>query len=532
MQQFPFEIKSRLLKAVDKEYNVVDMGTVLEIVTILERTPITKEALETTRLGRDINELRRKTTNESLAKRAKDLVRRWRDLILPQSEGGGGIAVPTPQADTTIQNGAAPATPSAGVRRAPVTPAQSSTSGPGPGGGGSSGALRSNPISPAISLPASDKSSVVSPALSTSRLDAVPRTHASNKRLRKEGGSSKSTSPELPPNKKSKHEQSTPPVIKEVQEPPPAAPTTIARVNGDHYDSVGSDCEIVSVTPATPSSTPTKQKSRKKAPKDRTKKKKKDKGGGDIVKEKIASIARLHKVKTTQELLAGLQSKSGDNSVFPSEDVALNKSEHIVRFLRSQTENDEDTVVDVEGRSDQEDEGANAVGVKGKGQVLPSKSSSVKVEKDRDKALSRGCRSPPKWCSRLPRRSWPGCLRWTSTPSTGMTTSPILRMMPHAPKRLLSRKQTLTVCSMSTWKALMAISRSLSLEGRRCSANGIRSTPRCPTTPHSTYCLMWSLTESLVVQKKLIFLHPSPLQSLSTFHPLFNWSFAEFIPSN
>ncbi|PSN50932.1 hypothetical protein C0J52_08153 [Blattella germanica] len=49
MKHSPLEMmKEKLLKALDKEYNVVDMGTVVEIITILERTPITKEALEET----------------------------------------------------------------------------------------------------------------------------------------------------------------------------------------------------------------------------------------------------------------------------------------------------------------------------------------------------------------------------------------------------------------------------------------------------------------------------------------------------
>lgn len=42
---------------------------------------------QTTRLGKHINELRRRTTNESLAKRAKDLVKKWRVLILPEANG-------------------------------------------------------------------------------------------------------------------------------------------------------------------------------------------------------------------------------------------------------------------------------------------------------------------------------------------------------------------------------------------------------------------------------------------------------------
>lgn len=38
-------------------------------------------------MGRHVNELRRNTTNESLAKRAKELVKKWRSMVLPESNG-------------------------------------------------------------------------------------------------------------------------------------------------------------------------------------------------------------------------------------------------------------------------------------------------------------------------------------------------------------------------------------------------------------------------------------------------------------
>ncbi|KAJ3650743.1 hypothetical protein Zmor_016825 [Zophobas morio] len=63
------------------------MPAVIEIVSLLEKVTITKELLETTRLGKHVNELRRKTDNDSLSKRAKELVKKWRNMVLPDSNG-------------------------------------------------------------------------------------------------------------------------------------------------------------------------------------------------------------------------------------------------------------------------------------------------------------------------------------------------------------------------------------------------------------------------------------------------------------
>lgn len=86
----PILIREKLFKGIDSDYNVVDMEIVSEVITELENFNITKEALEATRLGKHINELRRKSKDKFLANRAKSLVKKWRSLLSESGPPPGG----------------------------------------------------------------------------------------------------------------------------------------------------------------------------------------------------------------------------------------------------------------------------------------------------------------------------------------------------------------------------------------------------------------------------------------------------------
>ncbi|CAK9810833.1 Mediator of RNA polymerase II transcription subunit 26 [Anthophora quadrimaculata] len=356
MQRYCTELTERLLKSLDKEYNVIDMGAVVDVITALEKTTITKEVLEITRLGKYINELRRKTNNDALAKRAKDLVRRWRDMVLPSAHS---TPQPTP-ADTAppALNGAKPHSPALRCFK-PQSPALRGLMPP------QSPLLRDTTplrvLSPVLSVhsdhshspnASSNKQSItvtsnhrtssdVPPTLGSSSqhhsMEAVPRTHSSNKRLRKDDvkdqhnyqhHDSDSITESEPFVKKQRLNGENISGNLNLQVP---SPTFKERISDQFLESS-----------IDPDDSGPKKRGRKKG----SKSMKKQPILEDRVKEKLASISRNPKLKTTQELLADLRARgtisSINTSALPSqsvessgmEDILRSSNEQVSKFLR------------------------------------------------------------------------------------------------------------------------------------------------------------------------------------------------------
>ncbi|XP_043796626.1 mediator of RNA polymerase II transcription subunit 26 isoform X2 [Apis laboriosa] len=331
-------------------WEVIDMGAVVDVVTALEKTAITKEVLEVTRLGKYINELRRKTSNDALAKRAKDLVRRWRDMVLPSAHS---TPQPTP-ADTAppALNGAKPHSPALRCFK-PQSPALRGLIPP------QSPLLRdSTPLrvlSPVLSVhsdhshspnASSNKQSItvtsnhrtssdVPPMLGSSSqhhsTEAVPRTHSSNKRLRKD---------DLKDQHNYQHHDSD-----SITESEPFVKKQ--RLNGENISGnlnmqVPSPIfkERISDQFTESSTDPDNSGPKKRGRKKGSKSIKKQPILEDRVKEKLASISRNPKLKTTQELLADLRARGTNSSInssaLPSQSVESSSMEEVLRSSNEQ----------------------------------------------------------------------------------------------------------------------------------------------------------------------------------------------------
>uniref|UniRef100_A0A915ELE2 Transcription elongation factor n=1 Tax=Ditylenchus dipsaci TaxID=166011 RepID=A0A915ELE2_9BILA len=73
---------ARIAKKLEKMVNGKrEMDTAMELIEALSNLPINVDILTKTRIGMIINELRKKTTDEKLSKKAKSLIKSWKSLL-------------------------------------------------------------------------------------------------------------------------------------------------------------------------------------------------------------------------------------------------------------------------------------------------------------------------------------------------------------------------------------------------------------------------------------------------------------------
>ncbi|VDK44543.1 unnamed protein product [Anisakis simplex] len=81
------------------------MDNALELLDALSALPVNINVLTKTRIGMTINDLRKKTSDENVSKRAKSLIKEWKSLLENKNHKGNGIARDVmPRTDSASSN--------------------------------------------------------------------------------------------------------------------------------------------------------------------------------------------------------------------------------------------------------------------------------------------------------------------------------------------------------------------------------------------------------------------------------------------
>lgn len=92
-----------------------------ELLEVLSKLPITIDVLTKTRIGMTINDLRKKTSDEKLAKKAKNLIKEWKNLVDKREDKKEKAPKNEPSSSSSSKNGTVP---NQQVPKPPLTPSQ------------------------------------------------------------------------------------------------------------------------------------------------------------------------------------------------------------------------------------------------------------------------------------------------------------------------------------------------------------------------------------------------------------------------
>jgi len=86
------EVK-KLFRKIDKYHNEKDFQSMSRALTSLRAQPITLEILKSTKIGKEVNQLRQRVENNDVKKQMRNLIKLWKNL----NEGPGGDGAGQPQ---------------------------------------------------------------------------------------------------------------------------------------------------------------------------------------------------------------------------------------------------------------------------------------------------------------------------------------------------------------------------------------------------------------------------------------------------
>ena len=180
--QYPLGVRGRVIILFNANYFSFQLCFYsFDYIELKYRLNLSKKYIQATRLGKHINELRRKSSDKLLANRAKNLVKKWRTLLEapgPPPGGGGGGNNNNSLAAT---NGNTAARLNNAVAHSPALVRSNISPG-----------LTRNNLSPG-------QRSVVSPGLPLSRAGSIPLSSGGIRSARASPSVSRSATPRVSP---------------------------------------------------------------------------------------------------------------------------------------------------------------------------------------------------------------------------------------------------------------------------------------------------------------------------------------------